>query len=67
MISKLFSFIPHAHKWHDIRISRKGAICPSGRHYFSTHVEAQCKGCGERLHKIYYRDVSDAEARRWLG
>ncbi|KNC08155.1 hypothetical protein HS962_02695 [Pantoea sp. BIGb0393] len=64
---KFFSFIPHAHKWHDIQISRKGAMSPSGRHYFSTHVTAQCKTCGERLHKVYYRDISDAEAKRWLG
>jgi hypothetical protein len=64
---KFFSFIPHAHKWHNIRISRKGAISPTGRAYFSTHVEAQCKGCGKRLHKIYYRDISDAQAIRWLG
>ncbi|HBZ15847.1 hypothetical protein ACIP6T_08875 [Pantoea sp. NPDC088449] len=64
---KFFSFIPHAHRWRNVQISRKGAISPAGRHYFSTHVEAQCKSCGERLHKVYYRDISDAEAKRWLG
>ncbi|MDE1184997.1 MAG: hypothetical protein PW844_00735 [Pantoea sp.] len=64
---KLLSFIPHAHKWRNIQISRKGAVSPSGRHYHSTHVQAHCKGCGERIHRIYYRDISDAEARRWLG
>lgn len=63
----LFNFIPHAHSWHNIRISRKGAVSPSGRRYFSTHVEAQCKRCGERIHKVYYRDISDAQACRWLG
>ncbi|WP_312664677.1 hypothetical protein [Pantoea sp. CTOTU49201] len=64
---KLFSFIPHAHRWHNITITRKGAISPSGRTCFATYVQAQCKGCDEQLYKIYYRDITDAQARRWLG
>ncbi|UVC28082.1 hypothetical protein [Pantoea sp. SOD02] len=64
---KLFSFIPHAHRWHNISITRKGAISPSGRICLATYVQAQCKGCEEQLHKIYYRDITDAEALRWLA
>ncbi|MEB5972565.1 hypothetical protein ACWXWB_04595 [Pantoea dispersa] len=63
----LFSFIPHAHHWHIIDICRKGARSPAGRTQLSTYVEAQCRRCGVTLHKIYYRDISDAEAKRWLG
>lgn len=62
-----FSFIPHAHKWHNIIVSRKGAVAPTGRTHFSTHIQAQCQRCGERIHKVYYRDISDKQARRWLG
>ncbi|WP_343552833.1 hypothetical protein [Pantoea sp.] len=64
---KLFSFIPHMHRWKNITITRGGAISPSGRSYYSTHISAQCKGCDVQINKVYYRDISDAEARRWLG
>ncbi|MBK4769081.1 MULTISPECIES: hypothetical protein [unclassified Pantoea] len=63
----LFSFLPHAHHWHNITISRQGAVSPGGRYRYSTYLEAECKRCGERIHKIYYRDISDEQARRWLG
>ncbi len=67
MTLKLFRLIPHAHRWHRIRIARKGALCPAGRVRLSTHISACCQRCGARIHKIYYRDVSDEQARRWLG
>ncbi|QDY42431.1 hypothetical protein [Candidatus Pantoea soli] len=67
MLSKLFSLIPHGHRWHRIRISRKGALRPGSRAGLATHITARCQRCGARIEKIYYRDISDAQARRWLG
>jgi len=67
MLAKCLSFIPHRHRWHHITISRIGTVNPSGRICCATHLTAQCKGCGVRIHKVFYRDISDEQARRWLG
>lgn len=66
-IMRFLAFIPHRHRWHKIVISRHYAKAPSGRTYLSTSVTASCKNCGEVINRIYYRDISDAEALRWLG
>ncbi|MBZ6385012.1 MULTISPECIES: hypothetical protein [Pantoea] len=62
-----FPFIPHCHRWQDIHISRAYAVAPNGRSFFSTFISARCRHCDEIIHRIYYRDISDAQARRWLG
>ncbi|HAB75394.1 MULTISPECIES: hypothetical protein [Pantoea] len=62
-----FPFIPHRHRWQDIHISRANAVAPNGRCYFSTFISARCRTCDEIIHRVYYRDISDAQARRWLG
>jgi len=67
MIYLLRHLLPHAHRWHQIEISRNDVITPAGRRCYATYVTAHCRGCGMQLHKIYYRDISDAEACRWLG
>ncbi len=67
MINLLRHLIPHAHRWHQITISRPGVLNPAGRYCLATSITARCRGCGARLHKLYYRDLSDSEARRWLG
>lgn len=67
MINLLRHLIPHAHRWHQITISRPGVLNPAGRYCLATCINARCRGCGARLHKLYYRDLSDSEARRWLG
>ncbi|WP_343462932.1 hypothetical protein [Pantoea sp.] len=67
MISRLLAFLPHAHRWRIMHITRCGAQFPGGRQGMCTAVLAQCTGCGIRLHKVFYRDISDAQARRWLG
>jgi len=67
MISRLLAWIPHAHRWHVMRITRCGAQRPDGRQGMCTYVQARCTGCGVRLHKVFYRDITDAQARRWLG
>ncbi|RPE00317.1 hypothetical protein BBB56_12090 [Candidatus Pantoea deserta] len=64
---RFFSFIPHRHRWQDIVISRANAIAPSGRTYYSTLISARCRTCNQTLYRIYYSDISDAQARRWLG
>ncbi|MFV9668397.1 hypothetical protein [Pantoea sp. ARC607] len=61
------AIIPHCHRWQNIIIERRGAIAPNGRYYLSTSLSAWCSGCGETIHRIYYRDISDRQARRWLG
>ncbi|MEG3112440.1 MULTISPECIES: yippee family protein [unclassified Pantoea] len=64
---RFLAFIPHRHRWHEINITRQGAVSPNGRTYLSTYITASCKSCGEMIHRIYYRDISDEQARRWLG
>ncbi|POW60076.1 MULTISPECIES: hypothetical protein [Pantoea] len=64
---RLLALIPHGHRWQEIAIERQWAVAPNGRYYFSTYVSARCKGCGEAIHRVYYRDISDQQARRWLG
>jgi len=64
---RLSALIPHRHRWQDIIIERQGAVAPNGRHYLSTYLSARCPGCGEIIHRVYYRDISDQQARRWLG
>ncbi|WP_292976425.1 hypothetical protein [Pantoea sp. UBA4549] len=67
MINLLRHLIPHAHRWHQITISHPGVLNPAGRYCLATCITARCRGCGARLHKLYYHDLSDSEARRWLG
>ncbi|MXP48558.1 hypothetical protein FD733_00785 [Pantoea sp. Eser] len=64
---RLSALIPHRHRWQDIIIERHGAIAPNGRHYLSTYISARCLRCGEIIHRVYYRDISDRQARRLLG
>ena len=64
---RLSALIPHRHRWQDIIIERRGAIAPNGRSSLSTYISAHCAGCGEIIHRVYYRDISDQQARRWLG
>lgn len=66
-LMKLLSLIPHWHHWQDVVIIRANAVAPNGRSYFSTHITARCRSCDQTLHRVYYRDISDAQARRWLG
>lgn len=64
---RFLALIPHRHRWQDMNIERKGAVAPNGRQYLSTYISARCTGCGEIIHRVYYRDISDRQARRWLG
>lgn len=64
---RFLALIPHRHRWTDIRITRQGAVSPSGRYYYSTYLSARCQRCDTVIHRVYYRDISDDQARRWLG
>jgi len=63
---RFLALIPHRHRWQDIIIERQGAVAPSGRYYFSTYISARCSACNEIIHRVYYRDITDEQARRWL-
>ncbi|MGY3310843.1 hypothetical protein ACVW06_003868 [Pantoea ananatis] len=64
---RFLALIPHRHRWTDISITRQGAVSPSGRYYYSTYLSARCERCDTVIHRVYYRDISDDQARRWLG
>ncbi|WP_313654018.1 hypothetical protein [Pantoea sp.] len=64
---RFLALIPHRHQWQNIIIRRQGAVAPNGRSYLSTSLSAHCPGCGEIIYRVYYRDISDQQARRWLG
>ncbi len=63
---RLSALILHRHQWQEINIERHGATAPNGRDYIPTYISVRCSGCGEMIHRVYYRDISDRQPRRGL-